>query len=150
MNVRGSDHFTEGMFFGLGVSLDKKLLSWMAFHGDVRATRILDRRSVFDLPLRRYTYGFSAGPEMKLARNTSLTAQMDASTTPYPRTGTGAFDKAYAGLTIGVGHRFKMSGRQMVVHGYGRENLHFPFQIRWNLDPDFSLGLKLTIQSQSH
>jgi hypothetical protein len=48
LNVSGASRFAEGNFVGVGASLDKRLLNWVAFHGDVRATdaRVLGRARV--------------------------------------------------------------------------------------------------------
>jgi hypothetical protein len=61
LNVSGTSQFTEGHFVGVGVGLDKKVLSWAAVHGDVRATVALDRMSSWNLPLKRTTSGFRSG-----------------------------------------------------------------------------------------
>ena len=82
-------------------------LNWVAFHGDVRATVALDRVSDWNLPLKRRTLGFSAGPELRLSRDSSVSVQIDGNTTPYLPTGTTAFDKDYGSITIGLGHRFR-------------------------------------------
>ena len=65
LNVSGASEFAEGNFMGVGLSLDKKLLNWAAFHGDVRTSLALDRVSPWNLPLKRRTVGFSAGPELR-------------------------------------------------------------------------------------
>ena len=82
LNVAGRSRFSEGNFVGMGLSLDKKLLEWAAFHGDVRATRTLDSTSVWNLPLKRWAYGFSAGSELKLSTNSSFNLQIGGSSTP--------------------------------------------------------------------
>jgi hypothetical protein len=149
-NMSGKSAFTEGNFAGIGVSLDKKVLPWAAFHGDVRASFLLDRMSPWNLPLKHASLGFSAGPELKLSRNSSASMQIDGSTTPYLPTGTTAFDKGYGDITLGLSHRFGTSRRQFVAHAYLRENMNLPFRVRWNTDPDLSLGIKLTVRSAPH
>ena len=67
LNVSGTSEFAEGNFMGLGLSLDKRLLNWAAFHGDVRTSLALDGVSPWNLPLKRRTVGFSAGPELRLS-----------------------------------------------------------------------------------
>jgi hypothetical protein len=141
LNLAGSSRFTEGNFFGAGLSLDQKMSPGAAFHVDVRATRALDQMSIWNLPLRRWTYAFSAGPEFRLPRNSSLNLQIDGSSTPYWPTGTLAFDKGYGDLTFGLGHRFGPVTAQLYV----RENMNLPFTVRWNTDPDLSIGLKVRI-----
>jgi len=141
VNVAGSSPFTEGNYFGAGLSLDHKLSEWIAFHGDVRATRALDQLSSWNLPLRPWTYGFSVGPEFRLPWRSSLNMQIDGSSTPYQPTGTLAFDKGYGDITFGVGHRFGDVTTQLYI----RENMNLPFKVRWNTDPDLSVGLKIRI-----
>jgi hypothetical protein len=150
VNVSGTSEFAEGNFVGAGVSMDKKLLNWAAIHSDVRANLALDRMSQWNLPLKRLSFGFSAGPEFRLARNTSASAQIDGSTTPYLPTGTLAFDKGYGSITLGVGHRFRAGRTAIVSQVYARENMNLPFRVRWNTDPDMSLGIKITIRPASH
>lgn len=145
LNVAGRSRFSEGNFVGMGLSLDKKLLDWAAFHGDVRATRTLDSMSVWNLPLKRWAYGFSAGSELKLSTNSSFNLQIGGSSTPYAPTGTTAFDRGYGDITFGVAHRFRAGSRQVTAHFYARENLNLPFRVRWNTDPDLSIGFKATI-----
>lgn len=140
-NVAGRSGFTAGNFVGAGLSIDHKWLEGMAIHLDLRATRALDRMSVWNLPLQGWTYAFSAGPEFKLGKNSSLNLQLDGSSTPYWPTGTLAFDKSYGAITFGVGHRFGPVTAQI----YARENMNLPFTVRWNTDPDMSLGLKVRI-----
>jgi hypothetical protein len=96
---------------------------------------------VWNLPLRRWTYGFSVGPEFRLSKNTSFNLQIDGTSTPYWPTGTLAFDKNYGALTFGLGHR---SGH-VTTQVYARENMNLPFTVRWNTDPDMSIGLKVRI-----
>jgi hypothetical protein len=147
INLAGSSQFSGGNFVGAGLSLDKKLLRGVAFHGDLRATLVLDRVSMWNLPLKRMAYGFSAGPELKLSRNSSLNLQIDGSSTPYLPTGTLAFDKGYGDITFGYGHRFKVGSREVTTQLYLRENMNMPFQVRWNTDPDLAVGIKATIRS---
>jgi len=33
----------------------------------------------------------------------------------------------------------------MTTKLYARENMNLPFQVRWNADPDLSVGLKFTM-----
>jgi hypothetical protein len=145
VNVSGKSEFTRGNFVGIGVSLDKKVLKWAALHGDVRASVFLDRVSHWNLPLKPMSLGFSAGPEMKLARDSSASVQIDGSTTPYLPTGATAFDRGYGNITLGLSHRFGARERQIVAQAYVRENMNLPFRVRWNTDPDLSLGIKVTI-----
>ncbi len=44
-------------------------------------------------------------------------------------------------LTFGLGHRFSHVTTQLYV----RENMNLPFVVRWNTDPDMSIGLKVRI-----
>lgn len=146
VNVSGASAFTEGTFTGIGVSVDKPLSTWAAFHGDLRASILVDRVSDWNLPLKRATFGFSAGPEFKLTANNSIGLQFDGNTTPYQPTGSAAFDESYGALTIGVSHRIRTSRTPLLVQAYARENLNLPFRVRWNTDPDFAVGLKITAQ----
>jgi hypothetical protein len=146
VNVSGASAFTEGNFAGIGVSVDKPLSTWAAFHGDLRASILIDRASDWNLPLKRATFGFSAGPELKLTANNSLSFQFDGNTTPYQPTGSAAFDESYGALTIGVSHRIRTTRTPMLVQAYARENLNLPFRVRWNTDPDLAVGLKMTVQ----
>jgi hypothetical protein len=145
LNVAGSSPFTDGNFVGAGISLDKRLRQGMAFHGDVRVAHPLDRTSVWSLPLKRLAYGFSLGPEFKLPKHSSLALQIDGNTTPYLPTGTLAFDKGYGDLTFALGHRYKAGSRSVIAQLYVRENMNLPFRVRWNTDPDMSVGLKVSI-----
>ena len=145
LNLSGTSAFAEGNFMGFGLSLDKKLLSWAALHGDVRTTIAFDRVSQWNLPLKRRTVGFSAGPELRLSRNSSVSVQLGGNSTPYFPTGTTAFDKAYGSITIGLGHRFRIGGTDVVSQIYGRENMNLPFRVRWNTDPDASFGIKIVL-----
>ena len=79
-------------FVGAGLSLDKKLNEWVAFHTDVRASLTLDSVSAWGLPLSRTGAGFSIGPELRVAENTSLNLQYDGSSSPYQPTGSVALD----------------------------------------------------------
>jgi hypothetical protein len=144
LNVSGASSFTQGNFTGIGVSVDKPLASWAVFHGDLRATILLDRVSDWNFPLRRASVGFSVGPEMKLTRSTSLSLQFDGNTTPYEPTGSAAFDESYGSITLGVGRRVRTARGPLLVQFYARENLNLPFKVRWNTDPDFAMGLKIT------
>jgi hypothetical protein len=149
INIAGTSAFTSGNFVGVGVSVDKKVLSKLALHGDVRAQVFLDRISTWNLPLTRGSLGFSAGPELRLMRNSSASVQMDGSATPYQHTGATAFDKGYGDVTFGFNHLFHSDGRQVLAQIYLRENMNLPFRVRWNTDPDLSLGVKLTIHGAS-
>jgi hypothetical protein len=144
VNISGQSPFTAGNFVGGGVGIDKRLTSWLAVNGDLRATVFLDRVSVWSLPLKRGSVGFSGGSEMKLTRNNSLNVQIDGSSTPFLPTGTLAFDAGYGDITIGYGHRSAHGG--VFTQVYVRENMNLPFRIRWNLDPDLALGIKTTIR----
>ena len=149
LNLSGEPEFTRGNFAGVGVSLDKKLLSTVAFHGDVRANVLLDTVSQWGLPLKRGSLGFSAGTELKLTTNSSASLQIDGNTTPYLSTGTRALDSGYGDITLGVGRRFRAGRNSVVVaQGYVRENMTLPFRVRWNADPDLSLGIKITVQGK--
>ncbi len=117
----------------------------MALHGDIRANVTLDRMSQWNLPLRRGVAGYSFGPEFKVTRNTSLSLQADGTTTPYQTTGTIGLDSNYGAAALGVNHRFTAGQRQVVAQLYARENMDMPFSVRWNTDPDFAVGLKVTI-----
>jgi hypothetical protein len=146
LNVSGKSEFAEGNFVGMGISLDKKLLSWAAFHGDVRTNIAMDTVSSWNLPLKRSTFGFSAGPEFRLSRESSVSVQIDGNTTPYLPTGTLAFDKDYGSITIGLGKRFKFGRTAVVSQIYARENMNLPFRVRWNTDPDASFGIKISLR----
>jgi hypothetical protein len=89
------------------------------------------------------TLGFSAGPELRLSRDSSVSVQIDGNTTPYLPTGTTAFDKDYGSITIGLGHRFHAGPTAIVSQIYARENMNLPFRVRWNTDPDASFGIKI-------
>ena len=144
-NLSGSSEFTEGNFAGIGVSVDRKLLTWMAVHGDLRTNIFLDRSSQWGLPLSRASLAFSVGPELRLARYTSISLQIDGCNTPYLPTGVAAFDEDYGDITLGLAHEFKAGGRRFLAQVYARENLNLPLQVRWNTDPDFSIGVKATV-----
>jgi hypothetical protein len=146
LNRTEKSEFTEGNFVGFGLSADKKLSGRLALHGDVHATKILDRVSQVGLPLKPVSFGFSAGPELRLLGGTSVGLQIDGNSTPYEPTGVSAFDTSYGAVTLGVSHTFRTGSRELVLQTYGRENMNLPFYVRWNTDPDFSVGLKLTIR----
>ena len=150
VNASAASAFAEGNFAGLGASVERKLLRWTAFHGDVRATLPLDRVSQWNLPLRRRAFGFSAGQEFRLSSHSSGTVQLDGHTTPYLPTGTTAFDKGYGSITMGFGHRFTKGRNTLVSQIYVRENMNLPFRVRWNVDPDASFGIKFTIRPALH
>jgi len=145
VNVAGAHEFTAGNFAGAGLSVDKKMLDWLALHGDVRGSYVIDRASAWALPLRRGVFAFSAGPEFRLTSNTSLNLQLDGSTTPYRETGSVGLDADYSDVALGVNHRFTRGRRTFVAQFYARENMDMPFSVRWNTDPDFAIGFKLTI-----
>jgi hypothetical protein len=140
-NVAGSARYTAGNYVGLGLSLDQKLAPFAALHTDVRATYVLDAMSAWNLPLGSWTYAFSVGPEFRLPKHSAFQIQIDGSTTPYLPTDTLAFDKGYGAITFGVGRRFGSVMAQL----YFRENMNMPFKVRWNTDPDLSVGLKIRI-----
>jgi hypothetical protein len=144
VNLAGASSFTAGNFAGIGLSLDKPIATWAAFHGDLRATMNFERQSAWNLPLKAGSVGFSTGLELKLTRQNSAIVQIDGNTSPYVANGTTAFDEGYGDITIGVGHR-SASGR-VLTHIYLRENMDLPFRVRWNLDPDLSLGVRTTIR----
>ena len=146
LNISGQSDLTEGNFAGLGLSVDKKVTGWAAVHGDVRATFILDRMSYLALPLSRTSLGFSVGTEARVSTNNSVSLQIDGSSTPYLPTGTLAFDKDYGDVTFGFSRRFEAGRRHVVAQVYARENMNLPFSVRWNTDPDLSVGIKWTIQ----
>ena len=148
LNVSGKSEFAEGNYIGVGLSLEKKLLSWAAFHGDVRTNIAMDSVSPWNLPLKRSTFGFSAGPELRLSRDSSVSVQIDGNTTPYLPTGTLAFDKDYGSITIGLGKRFTFGRTAVVSQIYARENMNLPFRVRWNADPDASFGIKVTLRQR--
>jgi hypothetical protein len=145
LNVSGTSAFTEGNFAGFGVSVDKPLSTWAALHGDVHTSILLDRVSDWNLPLKRATFGFSVGPEVKLTRNSSLGLQFDGNSTPYQPTGSAAFDENYGSITLGLSHRIRSTRAPLLLQLYARENLNLPFSVRWNTDPDFAVGLKITV-----
>lgn len=145
VNVAGTSQFTAGNFTGVGVSVDKKMNEWIALHGDVRGTIVLDSASVWTLPLKREVLAFSVGPEFRMGRDSSLNLQFDGSTTPYQPTGTIGLDANYADIVLGVNHRFVRGRHPLVAQFYARENMDMPFSVRWNTDPDFAIGFKLTI-----
>jgi hypothetical protein len=146
VNLSGTSEFTLGNFVGAGISVDRKLNERLALHGDVRGSVVLDRVSVWTLPLTRGVLGFSVGPELRLGLNTSVNLQFDGSTTPYQPTGTIGLDADYADVVFGVNHRFTGGRHPVVAQFYVRENMNMPFSVRWNTDPDFAVGIKLTIR----
>ena len=141
VNVAGNKSYTAGNYVGMGLSVDQKLTPFLAFHGDGRVTRVLDQTSVWGLPVRPWTYAVSFGPEFRLPKRSSFNVQIDASSTPYWPTDVLAFDKAYGAVTLGLGHRFGHVMAQL----YFRENMNMPFKVRWNTDPDLSVGLRIRI-----
>jgi hypothetical protein len=145
LNISGQPAFTEGNFTGIGLSVDKKLTERIAVHTDVRGTIALDRISPLGLPLTRASLGFSAGPELRIAGDSSLSLQLDGSSTPYAPTGALAFDKHYGDVTYGLSHPFRAGRRRVVAQIYARENMNLPLSVRWNTDPDLSVGLKITV-----
>jgi len=149
INIAGTSLFTAGNFVGVGISVDKKVLSKLALHGDVRAHMFLDRMSAWNLPLTRGSLAFSGGSELQLTRNSSASLQMDGGATPYQHTGATAFDKGYGDVTFGFNHQFRSDRRPILAQVYLRENMNLPFRVRWNTDPDLSLGVKVTIRGAS-
>ena len=145
VNLSGASDFTLGNYIGVGLSLDKKLTERIAFHGDVRSSLTLDAVSTWGLPLRRTAVGFSVGPELRVADNTSLNLQIDGSSSPYQPVGSIALDSGYGDAVLGVNHRFTRGQRQLVTQFYLRENMVLPFNVRWNADPDFAIGFKISI-----
>jgi len=145
VNVSGASDFTVGNFAGGGVSVDKKVLDGIALHADIRGTFIIDRASAWTLPLKRGVLAFSMGPEFRIADNTSVNLQFDGSTTPYLPTGVIGLDAGYGDVAFGVNHRFTRGQRPLVAQFYARENMNLPMSVRWNTDPDFAIGFKLTI-----
>jgi hypothetical protein len=144
-NIAGTQMFTAGNFVGGGVSIDRKMFERAALHGDVRGSIPLDR-SHWSLPLNRGAMGYSLGPEFKLSRSTSLNLQVEGATTPYRTTGTIGLDANYGDLALGVNHRFTSRRGPVIVQFYARENMNLPFSVRWNTDPDFAIGAKLTLR----
>ena len=145
VNISGASEFTLGNFVGVGLSVDKKVLNWMALHGDVRGSMVMDRVSVWTCPSGAACSGFRSGPEFRLAQNTSLNLQLDGSTTPYQQTGSIGLDADYGDVAFGLSHRFTRGSHPVVAQFYARENMNMPFSVRWNADPDFAIGFKLTI-----
>jgi len=146
VNLSGASEFTLGNFLGVGLSVDKKMTEWIAFHGDLRLNVPLDSVSTWGLPLNRGGAGFSIGPEVRLAENTSLNLQIDGSASPYQPTGSVALDSGYGDAVLGVNHRFLSGSRQLVTQFYARENMVLPFNVRWNADPDFAIGFKISVR----
>jgi hypothetical protein len=72
--------------------------------------------------------------------------QIDGATTPYQQTGVVAFDDDYGDITLGLSHRFTTGRRRLLAQIYARENMNLPFRVRWNADPDLSIGIKATIR----
>lgn len=145
VNIAGASEFTVGNFAGVGLSVDKKVLDWMALHADVRGSFVIDRVSAWTLPLERGVFAYSVGPEFRITQNTSVNLQVDGSTTPYQPTGAIGLDANYADAAFGVSHRFIRGRHPLVAQFYARENMNMPFSVRWNTDPDFAIGFKLTI-----
>lgn len=145
VNVSGASDFTLGNYLGAGLSLDRKLTEWIAFHGDVRATMTLDSVSTWGLPLTRTGVGFSIGPELRLSGNSSMNLQIDANSSPYQPTGSTAVDAGYGDVVLGFNRRFTAGQRQLVTQFYARENMVMPFNVRWNADPDLAIGFKITV-----
>jgi hypothetical protein len=148
LNIAGQSDFTKGTFTGAGLSIDKPLGRRFAFHGDARAAVMLDRMSSWNFPLKRTTLGFSAGPELRVGDRSSVSLQFDGNTTPYLFTGTSALDEAYGDVTFGFSHLFAGGTHPVLAQFYARENLNLPFRVRWNTDPDFLFGVKISIFNQ--
>jgi len=144
-NISGTSQFTEGNFVGVGLGMDRKLGGWFALHGDIRGNVNLDRVSAWGLPLSRGVFGFSVGPELKITQNNSLNLQWDGSTSPYLPAGFNSIDSGYGDIVLGANHRFVSGSRLLVAQFYARENMMLPFSVRWNADPDFAVGFKLTV-----
>ncbi|MCC7416817.1 MAG: hypothetical protein IT176_06705 [Acidobacteria bacterium] len=144
-NLSGAQAFTQGNFAGAGLSVEQRIGRRAALHGDARVAVLFDRISSWGLPLRRATVAFSVGPEIGIAGQTSLSAQIDGSTTPYVAAGASAFDEAYGAVTLGLSHRFGRGPRHLIVRGYARENMMLPLRIRMNSDPDLAVGIEATI-----
>ena len=146
LNVSGAPAFTNGTFVGAGLSVERKLFEWVALHGDARASLSIDRVSAWGLPLTRGVASFSVGPELRLAANSSLSLQYEGSTSPYQATGTVGLDSGYGHVAVGLNHRFSGPWRPFNAQLYARENMNLPFSVRWNTDPDFTVGLKITLR----
>ena len=121
VNIAGAHRSSRSATAGVGLSVDKKVLNWMALHGDVRGSMVMDHVSVWTLPLRRGVFAFSAGPEFRLAQNTSLNFQLDGgSTTPYRETGWMGLDANYGDVAFGLSHRFTRGSHPVVAQFYAR------------------------------
>lgn len=147
INISGRSAFAAGNFVGFGISVDKKVVSRLAVHADLRATYFIDRVSPWNLPLKRESLAFSAGPELRLVGRSSMIIQMDGNASPYLPTGAAAFDHGYGDVTFGFNHPFNRSQHQLIAQVYMRENLNLPFRVRWNADPDLALGIKFTLHA---
>jgi hypothetical protein len=149
INIAATSALTAGNFIGTGLSVDKKVLAKLALHGDVRTHVFLERQSAWNLPLARGSVAFSAGPELQLTRNSSASVQMDGSTTPYQHAGATALDKGDGDVTFGFNHPSGTDRRQVIAQVDLRENMNLPFRVRWNTDPDLSVGVKVMIRGAS-
>ena len=49
-------------------------------------------------------------------------------------------------MTLGFNRRFQAGQRRITTQFYARENMDLPFRVRWNTDPDFAIGFKVTIR----
>lgn len=147
LNLSGRTPYTMGNFAGAGLSLDKRLVGWAAFHGDARVSLLLDRKSAWALPLKRTTVAYSVGPELRLTTNSSLGVRIDGASSPYRETGTIALDVAYGAVTLGFSHRLRLGGREWHTQLYARENMNWPASVRWNADPDLAVGLKVGVRA---
>lgn len=146
LNIAGPARFSSGNFLGYGLSVDTKLVSRLAAQGDLRITFPLGRTSASGLPLKPVLVGFSIGPELGLTRNASISVRYSGDGTPYEPTGTKAFDTGYGDVSLGFGYRARLGTRAVVTQVYARENLVLPLLVRPNIDPDLSLGVKISIR----
>jgi hypothetical protein len=120
------------------------VLGWLALHGDARVSLPIDRDNRAGLPLKRGTVGAMGAAEFRVSQKTSLDLQFDVNGTPYAATGTRAFDRPYSAIELGIS---RLWGNRVLTQLYGRENMNMrPMQVQPNLDPDFSVGIKLTIR----
>jgi hypothetical protein len=146
VNVRGASMFTAGNFVASGLSIGRKMTERIALHGDVRVSVPLDHMGVWHLPLKREVVAYSWGSEFRVANHTSFDVQVDNSTSPYHTTGSIGLDANYGNIDLAVSHRFTASGHHVIAQAYAQENMNMPFKVRWNMDPDLTIGLKFTIR----
>lgn len=144
VNIAGSEALTSGNYVSAGLSASKRVLGWLALHGDARVSLPIDRDNRAGLPLKRGTVGAMGAAEFRVSQKTSLDLQFDVNGTPYAATGTRAFDRPYSAIELGIS---RLWGNRVLTQLYGRENMNMrPMQVQPNLDPDFSVGIKLTIR----